>query len=113
MRFFYPGVEHLTDPPSQIELSFVPSTHQSCLGVIIKITSHYNASDTLVVLTFWFNRTAKSVHVTYNYWHCWDRCSSTPVGQPIDLLAMGTTYCSAYVRLHCLVNELPCWATGW
>src|SRR2546421_12113374 len=35
-----------------------------------------------------------------------------PVRQPIDLLAMGPAYCSAYVRLHCLVNNLPCWATG-
>ena len=35
---------------------------------------------------------------------CW------PTG--IDLLAMGPAYCSAYVRLHCLVNGLPHWATG-
>src|SRR2546421_1711423 len=37
---------------------------------------------------------------------------SRPVGRPTDLLAMGPAYCSAYVRLHCLVNDLPCWPTG-
>jgi hypothetical protein len=39
MRFFYLGVEHQADPPRQIESSVVRSTHQSCLGITIRITS--------------------------------------------------------------------------
>jgi hypothetical protein len=42
-----------------------------------------------------------------------------PVGQPIDLLAIGPAYYSAYVRIHCLVigpgllgNRLVRQATG-
>jgi hypothetical protein len=35
-----------------------------------------------------------------------------PVSQPFDLLAIRPAHCSAYVRLHCLVNGLPHWATG-
>jgi hypothetical protein len=31
---------------------------------------------------------------------------------PIDLLAIRPAYCPAYVRLHCLVNCLPHWATA-
>jgi hypothetical protein len=35
-----------------------------------------------------------------------------PVGQPTDLLVIRPAHCSAYVRLHCLVNGLSHWATG-
>jgi hypothetical protein len=49
MRFFYPGVERQVGPPRHIESSFVRSTHQSCLGVGIKITSHYKYPNMLLL----------------------------------------------------------------
>ena len=36
-----------------------------------------------------------------------------PVVQPIGPLAIGPAYSPSYVRLHCLVNGLPYWATGY
>jgi hypothetical protein len=36
-----------------------------------------------------------------------------PVVQPIGPLAIGSAYGSSYVILHCLVNALPHWATGY
>ena len=36
-----------------------------------------------------------------------------PVVQPIGPLATGSAYGPSYVRLHCLVNGLPHWATGY
>jgi hypothetical protein len=38
---------------------------------------------------------------------------SRPVVQPTDPLAIGPAYSSSYVILHCLVNGLPHWATGY
>jgi hypothetical protein len=36
-----------------------------------------------------------------------------PVAQPTGPLAIGPAYSSSYVLLHCLVNGLPHWATGY
>ena len=36
-----------------------------------------------------------------------------PVVQPTDPLAIGLTYSSSYMILHCLVHGPPNWATGY
>jgi hypothetical protein len=36
-----------------------------------------------------------------------------PVVQPTSQLAMGLAYSSSYIVLHCLVNGLLHWATGY
>jgi len=51
--------------------------------------------------------------------NCSDRSTNNPVGQQKSTcwltnrpVSIWPAHCPAYVRLHCLVNGLPHWATG-